>query len=141
MSGLFDLETHLRVAGIAQILLAAAHPLIGRRLQWRQDSERMSPLSAQVFWVHTQFLVLVLLLLGLLSLLLPYELLAPSPLARAVLLGYTVFWGARLYAQHFVYRPDHWRGHRLNTAVHVLFSALWTYLTAVYSGALVLACG
>jgi hypothetical protein len=138
LSGSFDLETHLRAAGAAQILLAAAHPLIAWHLGWKRESTRMSALSAQVFWVHTYFVVLTLLLFGLLSLLLPGELLAPSPLARAVLLGLAVFWGARLYAQHFVYRAEHWRGHPFNTAAHSLFSLLWAYLTVVYAAALFL---
>jgi len=28
-----------------------------------------------------------------------------------------------------------WRGHRFNTVMHVLFSLLWTYLTGVYTAA------
>ena len=138
MNGWLDVETHLRIAGLAQILLALIHPLIGWRLRWKQESARMSALTAQVFWVHTYFLVLTLILFGLLSLLLSHELLAPAPLARALLLGLTLFWGARLYAQHFVYRAEHWRGHRLNTTAHALFSLLWAYLTLVYAAALLL---
>jgi hypothetical protein len=138
MNGWLSPEAHLRAAGVAQILLAVAHPLMASRLGWKRESARMSSLTAQVFWVHTYFLMLTLLLFGLLSLVLPRELLTSSPLARAVLLGLTLFWGARLYAQHFIYSSEHWRGHRLNTTIHALFTLLWVYLTLVYAGALLL---
>ena len=117
-------------------MLALAHVTFPKRFQWKEELARLSPLNRQMFKVHVFFIVLVLVLFGALSLLLADELLSPSPLARALLGGFTLFWALRLYVQLFVYERALWRGNRLNTAVHVVFTAFWTYLVAVYGTAL-----
>jgi hypothetical protein len=38
--------------------------------------------------------------------------------------------------QLFVYSPRVWRGHSFYTAMHVLFTVLWTYVAGTYAGAL-----
>jgi hypothetical protein len=38
--------------------------------------------------------------------------------------------------QWFYYSASLWRGHRFNTIVHVLFSALYIYFTAVFGASL-----
>ena len=42
----------------------------------------------------------------------------------------------RLVAQLFIFDPRNWRGDRVNTLVHVVFTVLWVYLTAVPAWAL-----
>lgn len=51
---------------------------------------------------------------------------------KVVFGGFSVFWGARLAIQFFVYSPQHWRGNRFRTLMHVVFSVTWTLLTSVY---------
>jgi len=126
------MKTCLQIAGILQLALSIAHFGFARRLGWREELQRVSLLSRQIFWVHTGFLMLVLAGFGSLSLLCADDLIARSPLARAVLGGLSVFWAARCYCQFFVYRPELWRGNRLNTFVHILFASLWTFFMAVY---------
>jgi len=63
-------------------------------------------------------------------------LLEPTRLARAVLIGLTVFWGLRLLMQFFFYSPRIWRGDRFYTVMHYVFSAAWLYVTAVFAAAL-----
>ena len=126
---------HLKVAGVGTIVLALAHLAFPRRLEWREELARLSLLNRQIFWVHTFFVCLVLVMMGLLSVLATDLLLAPTPLARWVVGGFAVFWGARLFVQWFVYDSRLWRGNRLYTQVHVLFSAGWVYLTWVYAQA------
>jgi len=126
----------LRVAGALLLVLAASHALFPKRLGWKEDLERLTPLNRQVFLVHTFFIVLVVSMMGVLSLAFAELLVAPSPLARFVLAGLTLFWAARLFVQWFVYDASLWRCDRFNTMVHVVFSILWTYLTAVYGAAL-----
>jgi len=130
------LEMNLRLVGAALLVLGAAHFFIPRHLAWREEAARMSPANCQIFWVHTYFVVLTLWLFGALSLFSAPLLLALSPLARAVLAGFVLFWAFRLYAQHFIFRAELWRGHRRNTAVHVLFTLMWTYFLTVYGAAL-----
>jgi hypothetical protein len=130
-----SLVMHLQLAGIGMIGLALAHLAFPRRLGWREELAQLSLLNRQIFWVHTFFICLVLVMMGLLSLLATAHLLAPTPLARWVLAGFALFWGIRLIVQWFVYDPRLWRGNRLHTWVHGVFSGIWVYLTTVYTWA------
>jgi hypothetical protein len=126
------LELHLRVAGILLLLLAAIHPLMPKELGWKEDLPKLTLVNRQVFLVHTAFIVLTLVLMGALALVYAEELAAPGRLARAVLGGLAIFWGARMFTQQFVYDRSLWRGNARYTAIHVVFTLLWTYLTAVF---------
>jgi hypothetical protein len=132
------LESQLRIAGALQIALAALHLAFPKRFQWKEELARLSLLNRQIFVVHTLFICFVLLLFGSLSLLAPHLLLDATPLARFVLGGIASFWALRLVIQWCVYDVRLWRGDPFNTTMHVLFSLLWTYLTAVYAGVLAL---
>lgn len=132
---LLDLHLHLRIAGVLLALLALMHAFLPRRFNWHTDLAKLSLLNRQIFIVHCLFLVLLLLLMAALSLAGPPLLLRHDPLAAAVSGGLAFFWLCRLAAQFFVYSPTLWRGHRFNTTMHVIFSGLWTYFTAVYAAA------
>lgn len=127
-----SLENHLRVAGGLLLLLAALHPFLPKALGWRSDLAKLTLVNRQIFLVHVGFIVLLLVLFGLLALCRAADLAAPSPLARAVLLGLTVFWGLRLVTQLFVYDRSLWRGQPARTLVHVAAAILWSYLAAVF---------
>ena len=65
------------------------------------------------------------------------ELTAPGPLPRAILVGLIILWAARMFAQWFFYDAALWRGNRLNTVMHVVFSVVYTYCVAAFVFALV----
>jgi hypothetical protein len=132
-----SLAVHLKIVGVLLVLLALLHASFPRRFKWAEELRRLSLLSRQIFLVHTFFVALTVLLCGLLTFFYAEALLAGTPLARAVLAGLTLFWAARLAVQLFVYSPALWRGHRFNTAVHVIFTCLWTYFVGVYGWALI----
>jgi hypothetical protein len=129
------MRTCLQVAGILQILLSLAHFGFARRLPWREELQRVSLFTRQVFWVHAGFLMFVLAWLGGLSLFETDALVEGGPLSRAVLGGLAAFWTGRWLCQFFVYRPDLWRGNAFRTVAHALFALLWTFLAAVYAAA------
>jgi hypothetical protein len=127
---------NLRVVGVLLALLAVVNLFVPRRFHWREEMARLSLLNRQIFEVHAIFLVLTLVLFSALLLTMAPALLEPTPLARAVLAGLTIFWTARLLAQWFYYSPEIWRGHRFNTVMHVAFSGLWIYVTGVLGASL-----
>lgn len=131
-----NLELHLRLAGFLQIALAGLHLFFPRRFNWKEELSRLSLLNRQIFYVHTFFVCLVLVLIGALSLFAPHDLLQPTPLSRMVLGGFAGFWGLRLLFQWLVYDSSLWRGNRFHTLAHWAFTGLWVYLTAVYAGVL-----
>ncbi len=133
---MITLLPHLRIIGASLIVLSFAHVFIGKHLEWKTDAARLSPINRQIFHVHTFFICLLLVMIGVLCLVYPQTLLERTALARLVLIGLVIFWGARLFFQWFVYDSSLWRGHRQNTIVHGVFTILWTYYTVIFAVAL-----
>ncbi len=126
----------LRVTGAGLILLAFLHIPISKQLRWQEDCKQLTPVNEAVFYVHTLFICLVLVIMGLPCLIQPAIFLTPTAAGAWLAWSFSVFWFVRLYCQWFVYKPELWRGKRLETTVHWGFTFLWTALTAVFA-----ACG
>lgn len=122
---------HIRIAGSLLICLAFLHLVFPRYFKWRHELGNLSLINRQIVFVHTFFIGLSLLLMGLLCLFYSKPLLTTS-LGHVICFGLGVFWLARLLVQFFVYSPLLWKGKRFETAVHIVFSLLWTYLTATF---------
>lgn len=122
----------LRLAGAGLILLTFVHIPIGKTLKWKEDGRKLSPVNEQVFHVHTFFLCLIIFMMGLPCIIAP-QIFVEKSLPGAWISGsFALFWAARLYFQFFVYRSDLWRGKRLETFVHVLFSLTWLSLAGLF---------
>jgi hypothetical protein len=126
----------LRIAGAGMLALAALHLPIGRYLRWREECARLSPANAAVFRVHTLFICLVLVMMGLPALFDPGIFLAPSRAGAWLAWSFAVFWAVRLGCQWFVYPPALWRGKQLETVVHWCFTVAWMALAGLFT-----ACG
>ncbi len=85
-----------------------------------------------MMYVHTAFIALAVLLMGVLCLIAPAELMN-TQLGRKISLGLAIFWGCRLLVQFFGYSPKLWRGKRFETSMHILFTLLWIYLTTIFA--------
>lgn len=123
----------LRFAGSGLILLAASHIPIGRHLKWGEDAKSLSPVNQSVFHVHTIFICVVLVMMGLPCLLEPRVFLDASRAGSWLAWSFAAFWGLRLYFQWFVYKTDLWSGKQLETAVHWCFTFIWTGLAALFA--------
>ncbi len=123
----------LRIAGSGLLLLALLHVPIGRHLGWREDCGRLTPVNASIFRVHTFFICLVLVLMGLPCVIDPAVFLTPTAAGRWLCWSFAGFWGTRLYFQWFVYEADLWRGKRMETSVHWWFTFVWISLTALFA--------
>jgi hypothetical protein len=97
-------------------------------------------LTRKIFYVHTFFIALGVVLCGTISLAFPIELLNPTALSRAILAGMAFLWFCRLLAQFFAYDRAIWRGNPARTRMHIAFSLLWCYVTAIYSLAFIKLC-
>jgi hypothetical protein len=126
----------LRVAGASLIVLSLFHAALWHSLDWGPESALLSPLNRRVFLVHTGFIAFVLGALGLLSLVKPQLLLAPSELARLLLVGIVVFWIARLAIQPLVFDRVMRVGWTRSLVVRVGATLVWTLYVAVYGLAL-----
>ena len=130
------LLVNLRVIGVLMAGLVVLNVFVPRRFRWREELARLSLVNRQIFEVHAIFLVLTLALFSALLLTSADALLEHTRLARAMLIGLTLFWSLRLAMQWFYYSPAIWRGHRFNTVMHYAFSAMWIYVTAVFGASL-----
>jgi hypothetical protein len=129
------LLVHLRIVGIVMAWLVVVNLYVPWRFHWREEMARLSLLNRQIFQAHSMFLILTLGLLAALLLACGPDLLEPTGLARAILIGLTIFWGTRMLMQWFYYSPATWRGNPLHTAMHYAFSAMWIYITGVFGTA------
>ncbi|MGN6727315.1 MAG: hypothetical protein ACTHLZ_15450 [Tepidisphaeraceae bacterium] len=128
------LECLVRIGSGIMLMLVPLNLFdVPRRFAWNEEMERLSLLNRQIFWVHAWYLCLVLGMLGLLALLLARPLLEPTPLARAITGGLTIFWLLRLVLQWFYYSPQIRRGNQFYTAVHYVFTVMWLLLTAIFA--------
>lgn len=131
------LSMHLRIVGVLLVMLGLSHVFFSRYFKWDRELADVSLFTRQVFFVHTFFIALGVVLAGAASFVCADALLRPSLLSRALLAALTLFWLCRLLVQFFTYDARIWRGDRFRTVMHGVFSALWMYVTATYGIALV----
>jgi hypothetical protein len=127
---------NLRVVGVLLAGLVVLNLFVPRRFHWREEMARLSLINRQIFQAHSIFLILVVGLFSALLLTCGEALLEPTRLARAVLVGLLLFWGLRMLMQWFFYSPEVWRGNRLHTVMHGVFSVAWIYMSSVFAAAL-----
>lgn len=125
------MELHLKIIGILLIGIAVIHASFPTRFNWKQELIPLSIINRQLVYVHSFFIALMVLLVGLLCLTSPVEL-VHSVLGKRVSLGLGIFWGARLFVQLFVYSSTIWKGRRFETTMHIIFSFIWAYLSVVF---------
>ena len=125
------IEAHLKIVGCILIVLSLVHVFFPKYFNWANDFLSVSLINRQMMYVHTFFLALMLLLIGLLCITSATELVA-TRLGNKICLGLGIFWMLRLYVQFFIYSPQLWKGKRFETTIHILFSILWVYLSVVF---------
>lgn len=125
------MELNLKIAGILQIGLALLHAGFPKRFEWKTELAPLSLLSRQVMYVHTFFIALTVLLMGVLCVTSANDLLNTA-LGQRISLGLAIFWLTRLVIQFFGYSSELWRGKTFETIVHIVFSILWVYLSVTF---------
>ena len=125
------MELQLKIIGVILVLLALLHGIFPKYFDWENELRPLTIINREIMWVHTFFVALSLILVGLLCITSGDELIFTS-LGRRVSLGIAIFWFARLLIQFFGYSSELWRGKRFETVVHILFSILWAYMTGIF---------
>lgn len=125
------MQLQLEFIGALLVVLALLHAGFAWYFDWRREFAPLSLINRQMMYVHTFFVALAVLLMGLLCLTSAAGLVG-TPLGHRVALGLGVFWLARLLIQFFGYSAALWRGKRFETVVHVVFSLLWAYVSGVF---------
>lgn len=121
---------HLQIVGYLLIGLALIHAVFPAYFRWKDELRPLSLINRQMMYVHTFFIALTVLLMGILCATSARDLLE-TELGHRVVIGLLLFWFCRLAAQFMGYSAHLWRGKRFETTVHVLFSLLWLYVCTV----------
>ena len=125
------MELHYKIIGVVLIALAFVHIIFPNYFKWKEELRSLSLINQQIMKVHTFFIALVVFLIGLLCLTSANDLIN-TELGKKVSLGFGIFWSFRLIIQFFGYSSKLWKGKKMETAVHIIFLFLWTYLSYVF---------
>lgn len=129
------LLTAIVMAGIGQLVLAAASLAIPRVLGWRTELQKVRPLTRQVFWTYAGYIWSTNVAFGLVSTFAANSLLDGARLAACVTGFITLYWGARCVIQWCYFdRTDTPGGWHVRTAEFAL-NVLFVLLTATYGAA------
>lgn len=113
------------------MLLACIHLVFPGYFKWKEELSSLSLVNKQMMVIHTFFIALMLFLMGLLCFTSSFDL-VHTRLGKTITLGLGIFWAIRLYIQFFGYSSKLWKGKKFETAMHILFSILWVYLSTVF---------
>ena len=129
------LRTLIIVAGVGQLLLAAGSLAIPSVLKWRYELAKVRPLTRQVFWTYAGYIWTTNVSFGLVSLLMPDELLAGTKLAAAVCGFITLYWLARIVIQFAYFDRRGAPTGIIFTLAEVALVGLFIFLTGTYGWA------
>jgi len=125
------MELQLKATGLLLIILAIFHIAFPKYFKWKEEFGSVSMINRQMMYVHTFFIGVILILMGVLCLTSTSDLME-TDLGKKVSLGIGIFWGFRLIIQFFGYSAKLWKGKTFETAIHITFSVLWIYLTTLF---------
>ena len=113
------------------MVLSLVHVGFYKYFKWKEEQASLSLINRQMMTVHTFFIALTVMLIGLLSFL-EADALIHTELGKKISLGLGIFWVIRLFFQLFVYSPKLWKGKTFETIIHIIFSSFWGYMSYVY---------
>ena len=125
------MELHFKLIGFLLMTLALVHIIFPKYFNWKEELKSLSLINKEMMIVHTFFVALIVFLMGLLCLTSATELIK-TRLGKTISLGLGIFWSLRLIIQFFGYSTKLWKGKRFETIIHILFSALWIYLSIIF---------
>lgn len=127
------MEIHFKIIGFLLIALAMVHVIFPKYFKWKDELKSLSLINRQMMEIHTFFIALVVLLMGVLCVR-EAAALIETTLGKTISFGLGIFWTARLFIQFFGYSSTLWKGKTFETIVHIVFSLLWAYLVIVFLG-------
>ena len=122
----------IQLIGHGLILLALIHVIFPKAFNWKNQLATLSLINRQLMTVHTFFIALTVILMGVLCITSAHELLTTA-LGKRILGGLAIFWGIRLVTQLFWYSPQLWKGKPRETSIHILFLAIWLSITTIFT--------
>ena len=127
------IETSLRLAAGAQLVLALVNLALVRLMKWKPEIDRMPLLLREVFQVHLWFISITLTIFGMLTWQFAAEIAAGAhPLCSWLAAAIGAFWGIRTVLQITYYSSSHWRGNAGRTWIHAGCLVFYGSLAVTY---------
>jgi hypothetical protein len=127
------LTTLLQIAAIRHIGLLCAGASMPKAVNLRGHLASLPPFIRQLFLVYFSFIALMLIGFGLLTFLFAHEMAVGEPVARALCVLITVFWGMRLIAAGFIFDVRPYLTNWLYRLGYQATNVVFIYLVAVYA--------
>lgn len=139
MNPLLTLHHLLLLAGGIHFAILSASALVPRVLDWKTTLQPLPLFLRRLFWVYGVFIVITVISFGVLTLMHADAMAQGDPVARTVAAVITVFWGARLIVQLFIFDASPWLTTVwLRLGYHALTVA-FVFMTVIYAWAAFLA--
>jgi hypothetical protein len=122
----------LWLAGLIQVAIASANFFLPKKLQYRENLEKVAPFIRQIFVVHSTYIVGFVLFFAVVTFWFAGDLISGHGLGRFLAAVMALFWLARIPLQLFYYDASVRRAHRLGDVAMTL--ALF-FLGGVYAAA------
>ena len=130
-----NLQQLVRLAGLAQVVLAIGSLTIPKVLKWRSELAKTSPLIKQMFWVYAAYIFVINLCFGLVSMFCAGDLANGSILAT-ILIGFiALYWISRVLIQFFYFDRKNFPSGGWNRAAEVLLVVAFVFFSLVYGWA------
>ncbi|MGH9723312.1 MAG: hypothetical protein ACRD8O_24130 [Bryobacteraceae bacterium] len=127
------LSTALWLAGLGHFCVLAASFQAPKRLAWKSELARLSPLNRKLMWTYGGFTVLTIVAFGALTLLLHNEMLARDR-AAVFLAGFiSLYWIARIAVDLIYFGHKGWPLGRRFVAAHIVLLTLFGALASIYA--------
>jgi len=123
-------QTSIQLAGTLQLIIAAANFFAPAKFHYRENLTKVSPIIRQIFTVHSIYIVLVLIGLGLICLLFPDDLCGASALGKFLCGFLAIFWGLRVALQFTYYDRAVKQENPLGT---LCFGTAFIYLAVIFT--------
>lgn len=122
----------LKIIGTLLVILALTHAIFPKYFNWKTEFQKVSLINKEMMYVHTFFIGLIVLLMGILCISSGKQL-VETKLGQRIAFGFAIFWGCRLFIQFFGYSTTLWKGKKIETSIHILFTVFWLYLTFIFT--------
>jgi hypothetical protein len=130
------LETGLILAAAGQLCIAVLNLALVRVMGWKEDLARVSLLVREVFYIHSLFISLTLLIFAALTFRFAGEMAGSGlPVYRWLACSIGFFWTIRAVLQVTYYSSVHWRGIASRTIAHVVLLTVYSGFALAYFGA------
>ena len=108
----------VQVGGFLSAGLAIFHSLFDRVFEWKNDIQKLNPINGKVLYTIHIFMIPFFVLYSIISLCFSDTLVNGTPLSKALLIFYVLFWLARGLWQWYFFDPSKLNAPRRQLALH-----------------------